>query len=332
MLVQAESEDQQQKVKGVDIKNLKFEPVLNVKEAVKLNGSGNNFYKCSVSSELGILGINEADRFFCVNMKTNSLIFQKSAKGQHNHHWLRNNGKMCLCFQTLSNEIRFFMFDDQDASFRACTAKTIALEQSESIQYSEFDRNFEHIFIVRNRNVLEKRNVADINKVVMSVTLNQTVDASAPTKQLPLSQDGSTCAIGGGYSRHFHLIDLVNQEQYKVKAPVMARCLCFINGDAEFAAIGGGSGESVRICDCKSRTFVREVNSASRFINCLTSTNNILAIATNEGVLHLLDVRTWEPFHSSTFDTKPYSLHLTTDSKYLTVGGSDSVCVVLQVQ
>ena len=37
-----------------DIKDLKFEPVLNVREQVQLSYTGNMFYKCSVDSELGL--------------------------------------------------------------------------------------------------------------------------------------------------------------------------------------------------------------------------------------------------------------------------------------
>ena len=76
-----------------DMKELKFEPVLNVNEQVKM--SGNKFYKCSVDSELGLLGMNVSDggeQFFCVDMTTNKTIFAQELSGEdptHAHHWFR---------------------------------------------------------------------------------------------------------------------------------------------------------------------------------------------------------------------------------------------------
>ena len=70
------------------------------------------------------------------------------------------------------------------------------------------------------------------------------------------------------------------------------------------------------------------------FACSMTSSNNILAVGSRAGV-QLWDVRNWEKFHSSEYKMIPRSIHLTHDSKYLTVGGSGwngEKCVVLEIQ
>ena len=69
------------------------------------------------------------------------------------------------------------------------------------------------------------------------------------------------------------------------------------------------------------------------FVQCTTSTNNILAVGTMARKLQLWDVRNWEMFHSTTFGLYPQSLHLTVDSKFLTVGGNKGeLCIVMEIK
>ncbi len=68
-----------------------------------------------------------------------------------------------------------------------------------------------------------------------------------------------------------------------------------------------------------------------------TSTNNILALASGNNnvkkMLRLYDVRSWEMFYSQKYEMVPMSIHLTSDSKYLTISGYEGErCVVLEIQ
>ena len=65
----------------------------------------------------------------------------------------------------------------------------IVLGEGERINFFEFDRSFEHVFVLKNDCVLEKRAMADVSKVLVSINLEQKVGASS-AKQLTLSDDG----------------------------------------------------------------------------------------------------------------------------------------------
>ena len=55
----------------------------------------------------------------------------------------------------------------------------------------------------------------------------------------------------------------------------------------------------------------------------------------SNGVLQLWEVGSWEMFHSSKYTMYPRSIHLTSDSRYLTVGGDGGFgdkCVVMQIK
>ena len=54
-------------------------------------------------------------------------------------------------------------------------------------------------------------------------------------------------------------------------------------------------------------------------------------------MMRLYDIRTWELVHSETFTMIPQSLHLTTDLRYLTVGGlygdsGSEKCIVMNIK
>ena len=67
----------------------------------------------------------------------------------------------------------------------------------------------------------------------------------------------------------------------------------------------------------------------------LDTKNVIFETGSGKGSLQLWDVRNWERFYSNVFEgMEALSLHLTSNSKYLTVagwGGKDG-CVVLEIQ
>ena len=89
------------------------------------------------------------------------------------------------------------------------------LNATDEVNYSQFDQNFENIFILKNLQVLEKRNTCD-------------------------DRACSMCAIRGGYSsRSFYLVDLSRQTQSKLTSRNLKNTYapCFINGETDFVAV-----------------------------------------------------------------------------------------------
>ena len=90
----------------------------------------------------------------------------------------------------------------------------------------------------------------------------------------------------------------------------------------------------VEIWDVQSKSSFKVLDIGKK-VCCLTSTNNILAVASLDGNLQLWDVQSWEELNSMEFrGLSPTSLHLTADSKYLTIAGSGErdKCVVLEIK
>ena len=227
-----------------------------------------------------------------------------------------------------------FEIDEKTKSFTEDESLQIKLPASESAGYTQFDGIFENIFILRNYKVLEKRSLADVNEVTLSIKLEEKVHPTAGN-QMILSNDGSVCAIGGGNDKsHFYLIDLESKEQHKVTSAtaVHSHAPCFINGNTAFVAIGGWDS-SVEIWDINTRKSIRTLDLTGGL--CSASKHNLLAFGSNQGILRLWDVRNWEVVHSSTFDgLQAYSLHLTSDLKFLTIAGTTGgdKCIVLEIK
>ena len=340
------------------MKDLKFEPILNVTQDLRLNA--HSFYKCSVDSALGLLGFNcrssGGNYFVCVDMATKNIVYKERAFGYHTHHWIMHKppktkaeestthtfwddqplfprGLKYLSLQTERTLIKMFLLDEAKRTFREEEAFRIRADGS--INYSEFDRNFENILILKNYQVLELRCIDDAETVMMRIELNEKV-LDDEAKQLVLSVDGTMCAIGGGEDKpHFYVVDLESKQQHNLTSTALTDSCspCFINGDAELVAVGGAEGQGVEIWDVVQKCSLKVLHIEGGFIGSLTSTNNILAVGTSEGSLQLWDVRNWDMFYSSEFvglDTR--SLHLTSDSKYLTIGGpSGDKCVVMKI-
>eukprot|EP01084_Bolivina_argentea_P027295 50738_1 len=76
---------------------------------------------------------------------------------------------------------------------------------------SLFYWKFENIILVKNKNILEKRAVNNMNEVVVSITLEQQIKPSFDKKILSLSNDGELCVIGGT-SKYFYLIDFTKKK------------------------------------------------------------------------------------------------------------------------
>ena len=58
-----------------------------------------------------------------------------------------------------------------------------------------------------------------------------------------------------------------------------------------------------------------------------------MAVGSNSSNLYLWGVQNWEMFHSMKLGMQPQSVHLTSEAKYLTIGGFKAdLCVVFEIQ
>eukprot|EP01084_Bolivina_argentea_P131295 231770_1 len=106
---------------GKQFKDLKFEPVLNVKEEVKDNNVDDIVGKCSVDSSLGLLAIESKGKISCIDIKQKKEIFrekrQTSQCEMHSHNWIVIDGQKYFAVQWSKNTIRFFKVKQDDNSF-----------------------------------------------------------------------------------------------------------------------------------------------------------------------------------------------------------------------
>lgn len=132
-----------------------------------------------------------------------------------------------------------------------------------------------------------------------------------------------------------YLVDLERRTHFTLKSKKLTWSMapCFVNGEAHFLAVGGDDGEGVEIWDIQKQTSSRILEADERYITALASSNNILAAGSRLKTLYLWDVRSWELFHSLEAGSDPQSVHLTSDAKYVTIGGYDGErCAVLLIQ
>jgi len=341
--------------KGKDLKDLQFEPVLNVRDDVELSSDSNYMYKSSIDSDLNLLAMNggsnvtNPDKLFCVDMTTNEVIFEHEACGRYTHHWITIDDQKCLSLQTTPNTISVFKVSNEDHKFVEDESMRIVLDDEDVINFCEYDQSFDHIFTVRNSSILEKRAMKDVNTVSMSIELENHIGDSV-SKLLSLSRDGRYCVIGGagnmagsGKKRNFfYLIDLSTEIQTKLISDKLTNTLapCFVDGDSEFVAIGGTKGEGVEIWSVVDKQMVRHIAPGDdAFVSCTYSANGILAVGfcsrSNGVYLQLYDVRSWQTIYHQTYEMTPRSLFLTADSKYLAAGGgswrNSERCIILKI-
>ena len=281
------------------LKELQFETVLNVNQQVEIKGK--TFFKCAVDPGLRLLSINTegsggygcATEFFCVNMETKKTVFAQNAFGPHNHHWIWIHKQKYLSLQTKKNEIKMFEVNQEELTFKENAALRICMTANDEIDFTEFDRAFENIFILKNQEIFEKRSVDDITLVKMSLVLEESVTSSCK-KNFTLSEDGTCCAIGGGVgSAYFYLIDLESKKQHQFNSDVLLNTYvpCFINGCTDYIAVGGWDKQCVEIWNVQKQKATRLLEGCKDRIQCSASTNNILAVATGNKDLLLWDVR-----------------------------------------
>ena len=268
-------------------------------------------------------------------MQTKRVIWKTEAKGAHTHHWVTIREQKYLSLQTKQNVINMFVVDAEKKAFNEDESLQLCLANQDRITFTEFDTTYENIFILKNQIILEKRDVNDINEIKLSIELGEEVRKSQ-SKQLSISNDGTFCAIGGGISkRYFYVVDLQNAQQHQFVSEVLTHTFapCFINGQTELVAIGDWKKRWVEVWDIKKQKAVKVLEINKGDVECSASTNNILAVATMKKFLGLWDVRSWEMIYSKEFSLTPKSLHLTSDSKFLTIAGSGGEkCIVMEIK
>eukprot|EP01083_Nonionella_stella_P000526 1494_1 len=341
MIVKEEDDNQHKK----DMKDLQFTQVLNLARDVKLSWKGDAFRKCSVNTDLGLLGVESADKqrwFGVIDMDRKENIFEVQCNltdnyGRHSHNWITVQDRKYVTLQTAPNIIKMFEVK-RNKEFEEDKNLRISFGENDKINFCEFDRYFKNILLVINENMLEVRALDNIKKAKIRIILQQKV-AQQSLKQLSLSNDGKWCLIAGGYLKnHFYLINLEKQIQYKLTSEFLTSTYAptFINGESEMFAIGDSPNSHVEIWDVETRKS-RKVLDVSANINtpiyCMHSTNNILAVGSKvDRMVRLYDVRNWKMFYSKTYRMVPFSIHLTSDSQYMTVAGNTGEkCVVLKI-
>ena len=105
-------------------------------------------------------------------MKTKEPIFEEKTelgnKCRHTSDWLVINKQKYLSMKTAKNTIKMFKVqkENDSHSFKEDTKLSMTLEETDNIMFCEFDRKFEHIILLRNGNILEKRAVNNENNVI----------------------------------------------------------------------------------------------------------------------------------------------------------------------
>eukprot|EP01084_Bolivina_argentea_P082074 148613_1 len=214
------SDDDEKQTNAKDVTQLKFEPVLNVKDQVKDNTVHTKVGKCTVDSDLGILAVESYRQISCINIQNKKEIFSQD-RGKTNgaqmftHSWVVINAEKYLAFQSNKNTIQFFKVKPDDNSFTDAKELTICLDQNDTISCLEFDENGENIILVKNKDTLEKRAVKNGNDVLISIQLQQNITPASGTTTLSLSNDGKWCVIGGGANKsYFYLIEIDKKVQH----------------------------------------------------------------------------------------------------------------------
>jgi len=322
----------------LDIGALKFEPTLNVKNDVTSGINDDDFTKCAVQSELGLLCMKPfmGTDLKTIDMASRSVVFDtKCYKGHdHIHHWLRIDDRFYLSVQCAANVIKFFSIEPDSKSFTEDDSLKLSFAEDDIVQCFEFDKNCENVFLVKNFMDFQQRAVTRGHEVVQSMTLEAKLSDSSIVKYLAVCDDGTLCAIAGGTNKFWYLIDVQAQKQTKVVSKSLTDYSfspTFVNGETETIVISGKG--KFEIWDIASLTSLKVINVGKASVYSTCSVNNLLAVGSFDKNMYLYDVRSWDEIYSHRYQMEIQSLHLTEDLKYLTIGGTKGeLCVVLEIK
>merc|ERR1719204_968147 len=254
MVVQEPQEEESQDAGRVDMKQLTFEPVLKKRDIIGLGYDGDTFFKCSVQSDVGLLGIKcDSDQFYCVDMATKKVIFEQEAVGRHSNHWIVVDGQIFVSLQTKKNEIKAFKLDGSSKTFTEAEAMRVVLGEADTIDCTAFDAKFNSLVILKNAGAVEQRSVGDPSTVLQTVTLDEKVGGSRFKQLVCDPHDANRFAIAGGSKPFFILINLDTGKQTKMTSKSLSgvHAVCFINPRVVAVASAVG-GEGVEIWDLDS--------------------------------------------------------------------------------
>eukprot|EP01084_Bolivina_argentea_P011074 20699_1 len=145
------TQEQNNNSSNKNMKDLTFDPILTVNDEIKMSNTSKEMYKCSVDTDLRLLGMETDEWFECMNIDTKEVIFEQKCKlddkGRHCHSWIVINNEKYISLQTDMNIIKMFkvlkknnMFEfEEDEAYR------ITYDKMDSINFCEFDKNFENI-------------------------------------------------------------------------------------------------------------------------------------------------------------------------------------------
>merc|ERR1739838_821020 len=94
----------------------------------------------------------KGNSLICVNMEDKKVVFQteKCKVGSHNHHWINMNERHFLSVQSSKYVIKFFSVSDDGKQFLEDESLRITLSDSDTVNYCEFDKKLENVYLVKN--------------------------------------------------------------------------------------------------------------------------------------------------------------------------------------
>lgn len=144
-------------------KALDFEPVLNVQKEVNVMNSNSWYYKCgmmfcrcflfapkcgvllfygkchislmsAVQPQHELLSMNiDGEQCVCVDMKSNSVVFEAMASRYHTNHWIQLDDKPYLSLLTAKNIIKFYGVDVGSNTFEEDESLRITLSENDEV-------------------------------------------------------------------------------------------------------------------------------------------------------------------------------------------------------
>jgi len=325
-----------------------FEPILNLRDDVEFKKKTNKYSSCCAQSELELLCVKPTWRkvVSCIDMVTRKVVFETKSDAAYGEdrryingdtvHWLNINDRHYLSVQSSKNVIKFFSVDPVTKRFTEDQSLRITLPNTDVLKYAVFDQNAEHVFLLKNDKVFEQHAVSGGNGVVMTLTLNEVIEGDNVCKQIAVSNDGTLCAIAGGEKRpYWYLIDILGQKQMKITSQNVQNSYapCFVNGDNELIVIG--AEKKFEVWNLQNMSSLKVIG-AKKGVWSTCSVNNLLAVGVDDGNMYLYDVKTWNMIYSKKYEMRIFTLHLTSDLKYLTVAGGGTpnaeLCVVLNLK
>jgi len=324
----------------LELKALQFEPILNAQQ--EFGGEyGEWYFKGGVQPDQGLLSLISGDyggdiQCHCVDMESKKEVFKTQCHGYHTNHWISIENRLFLSAPTTKNVVSFFAVDSVSKQLLEEESLKVVLPESDVIDYVEFDSSFENVFILKNKKTLEKRPVGGGDEVALSLTLEKE-DEGEGDKNLSLSDDGKFCAIGGGYEKKmWHLIDIATQQQYELESKALGHSMapCFLGGGSQLVAVGGNAKIEIWDLDQREAINVVEFSGGDQgdSVNCMCSAGDLLAVGSEDKKIRVYHTGSWELLYSEQYEMVPVSLHLDSDLRYLTVGGSyGEKCVVLKI-